>query len=270
MQRAAKHYLVAIALAFVLGTVAYAALRNKTYKTDNANSLVTVSTEDGWITARTVNSRFDVEEVPFGDTFETISVRQTVRQERKFGMEGTRSSVDVELTAIPELTEHVKSWSLTTEGDTGQIVHPFYEVTKYGCCDEANSIQYFELTNGTRMYYSAVPIVEIDLVGNDPCCRYLAAGYKDRDYDHTFLQYGTSERVMTVFEISGAKEVVSSIFVAQAGRREKRSMVMVEHSRPFEIEVSFRNGLVLKFPINNSVLGLPTTIPAGVTVKQSK
>ncbi|MFL6299815.1 MAG: hypothetical protein ACJ71N_04315 [Terriglobales bacterium] len=110
----------------------------------------------------TRNKRFSIVDLwsKHGTALEALVLRESFVSDRQDGIEGARSTVQVE-----GVKGGIAKWSFEEPGDTGRPLNQLYEVTKFGCCDAPSTYTYYSLRDGRKVRTSHLELNAEEVAG---------------------------------------------------------------------------------------------------------
>jgi hypothetical protein len=124
--------------------------------------------------------------------------------DREEGIEGGKYLVTATASRKDEPGKNL--WKLQAAGDEGAPISDFYKVIQHGCCGDENTMTYFSLRSGKKVYFSSSDdenaLLTIE-VPNTPTKRYVAFSMSNPKAGTPAgrLQFGDDENVRQVVTV---------------------------------------------------------------------
>jgi hypothetical protein len=193
----------------------------------SATSTVSSRTDkDRGVVAQITNRRFSVasfyvDSVSTEENRRTLLLQEEFKAEKGLSEEGQSGTVTVQAWIGRDAAPSNKLWTITQDGDKGDIADRFYKITKYGCCGSEATGIYFNLSAGQKVYTSSTSDLFRIEVPNTPnsLTRYVAfvsdmaslspegssgPGSAGRGDVVGLIQYGSEDRVLDSVEVRRA------------------------------------------------------------------
>jgi hypothetical protein len=206
-----RSVLLAVALA---ATVIPAASQDaKTFEKSAVSTVRTHTDKEGNPIIHIVNRRFTMVQLfNGGENPDGLLLLEEFDTERNLHAEGQKGTVRVEAGLGTEVNPSKPVWTLTQEGDTGDVSEPFYKVTRYGCCSALNTDIYFNLRTGRKVFTSTTELGKITVPNaGDAFNRFIS--FRSLSGSIRLPEFDADHRVVGVIEYGSETEVLSRIVV---------------------------------------------------------
>jgi hypothetical protein len=188
-----------------------------------------------------------------GDYEAALLLEETYRNERTDGVEGVRGNAAVKAWTLTPTGQRELRWTFGETGNEGAVLHRFFRVTAWGCCDIPVVYSYYNLLTGRKLYTSNTDLLEINGNGDGPqAWRYVAFGYADisQSSQPPRLQYGTDKKVAQRFAVVSSRQYYNApeLFVSTDPKLEK-SLDLRGSQLTFTIVLKYNDGVQLRIPV---------------------
>jgi hypothetical protein len=225
-----------------------------------------------------------------GETYTTLLVLHTDRNEWSASEEGINGTVTLTAWRVGKANEYERSWSLHAPGNVGRPLSDLrmFQVSNWPCCSAPFENIYFSLHDGRKLYTTnGVPekgrfgqdsgLVTVNKYdgGRHSQTRYVGFGMAgDFQKGKPTLQYGTDEEIKQRFSLLGREYGdnfdVPQVYVTGDGKQ-LLSDLPLEGQFVFTIVLKFEDGNEALIPVENDVVRADkATLPAGYSLRLEK
>jgi hypothetical protein len=221
----------------------------------------------------TDNNQFEFANVLYddGSGYIRLLLLKNVHNEHIDGHEETNGRIEVEAWTLSGDNTRTSRWKFNAVGNDGGALSysRFFRVSEWGCCDWPTVYSYFSLLSGKKLYVSNGDLLEVvGTEGGPQVARYVAFGV----YAHKTppsLQFGTDTRLLERYSLISPRESDDgpNMFLTAGGISDRS--LLLPGTFNFSIVLKYRDGLELRFPVQEGVLQLEkVSLPAGFTLRR--
>lgn len=207
-----------------------------------------------------------------GDYGAVLLLEETYRNEQTDGVEGVRGNAAVKAWTLMPTGQRQLRWTFRETGNEGAVLHRFFRVTAWGCCDIPVIYSYYNLLTGRKLYTSNADLLEINGDGDGPqAWRYAAFGYADISQlsQPPRLQYGTDKKVGQRFSVVSSRQYYDApeLFVSTNAKLEK-SLDLRGSQLTFTIVLKYNDGVRLRIPVEaDAIRPERAVLPEGYSLR---
>lgn len=174
----------------------------------STTSTIETIRRDGIEFVVTTNRQFKYVSLYAGSGYESMLLLEEIRSEQSRDTEGSNGTLKVDAWLGKGRKPTQKAWTIKAEANVAEAAEPFYRATKYGCCAALNTMTWYNLFTGQKVFTSTNNLVKISVpnTGGDALDRFVAFHSNmaasetpemktGKDDVLGVLQYGTNKRV---------------------------------------------------------------------------